>query len=165
MCNHVLIVVDVQPEYSSWIRQPLLNNIAALVNTTPLPTAFLWVGEDISNDTASDVRQYLIDIGVTEGRLDDSLLVEKGYGFLREAMDMGVDPEDIVASTKALLERREHSGICCGHYVWIPGFHTTFDYADKVTLVGGGRNECLAEVALLLEAKGIEVDIREDLCY
>lgn len=36
---------------------------------------------------------------------------------------------------------------------------------NSVTLVGGGRNECLAEIALLLEILSIDYKINESLTY
>ena len=119
--------------------------------------------------------------------------IDKEYGFLRGAMDSGVSDEDIIETLRFLIkynlaDSREiinHETQGAAHaekqkIEFVPeGFEGDDDYPDPIIypdidlqairkspiLVGGGRDECLKEIYLLLEAYNLKPEINAQYTY
>lgn len=93
-----ILVVDVQPAYHGWCG-PLLRDIANTLNAARrTPISFCWVGQDLTEDTETEVQQYLRENGVRKGIIENAMFIEKDYGFLRSWIDSGVD-HDVILET------------------------------------------------------------------
>lgn len=128
-----------------------------------------------------------------EGTFDPNHIISKEYAFFRNLMDEGYPDEFIVELGKFMIKyglydareiyeeenylHEDFQKICDKHLVEEPDFESlTFYLTDLkddldgkvfngVVLVGGGRDECLKEVALLLDIMDIKYSIEESLCY
>jgi hypothetical protein len=128
-----------------------------------------------------------------EGKFNPQHILTKEYAFFRNLMDENYPDEFIVDLGKLMISNNIHDArefyeceseifdkfktLCKNHDVEEPDFDSlTFSISDLKTdlcgkvlngviLVGGARNECLAEVALLLDMMDIEYTINESLCY
>lgn len=161
-----LLVVDVQPAYDTYCGA-IARQVAQRINNTRKPVVVMWVGEGVTTDTEDDVREYLRAHGARPGRLDQAKFVEKSYGFLRAAMDLGANREHIVAVTNALMatpgvhsseDLDIHALIGDAYWpddsIYLPSFDARcMQFISKFETCGGGNNECLAEVELWLEAQ------------
>lgn len=170
-----LIVVDIQPEYKSYI--PFLNEWVAYINKTKQKITFLYNGhETLGMVTESDYQDWLVDIGVDEEVVYNATFYDKGYAFFRYCMDIGTDNDEIVGlvkfmhqsgvndtrdlddafwdeyvaqnGSKDLRETMQHSQDCIN----IPDLMDFLQGYNNITLCGGGINECLKEVEIALDA-------------
>ena len=179
-----LVVVDVQPHYC--LNWPPAGDLMAHLgahagNVTMLVNA---EGDGLTPDTVDDCRLFWAYHGLEEDLAWSVPVVDKGYGHLRGWMDSGADGETTVAVLKAMIAEgvtdsrdlgedviREAAGD--GYADWIPDEAMSLGWIDDrtlrsfsgCTLVGGGRNECLLEVELLLRAHGIPYTVDEALTY
>lgn len=121
--------------------------------------------------------------------------IEKQYGFLRSFMDLGFDDEEIIALLKFMLDRGIYDSRDLGEddikeehkadfqklldeyelgdwdtydAIFIPEDLLTdlrTNVKQRPLLVGGGREECLKEIYLLMEAMGFNPEINEQYTY
>jgi hypothetical protein len=110
----------------------------------------------------NDTDNCIIDMMI--GYVDDKILesikfVEKGYGFLRDWMDRGEDHYEIIETIKlleksGLIDSRDLSDYEDDDPIYIPDIYIPeWDFSH---ICGGGENECLLEMELLLEAKNVK---------
>jgi hypothetical protein len=173
-----VIVVDVQPAYSSYINfssqlMDFLNNqqqILMLVNSDE---------EGLTEDSIPDIKQYWEENGFNNW--NTVKLIDKGYGYLRSWMDQGVSENVIIKTIREMYNQRvtdsrelfENSDNPAESFVEFigPEFEDwMLDEAISVEwisvkllksfsgsyIVGGAANECLKEVALLMSPFNIK---------
>ena len=108
-------------------------------------------------------------------------IVDKGYGFFRGYMDQGVPDATIVKMIRHLYQNKLHDAreLDYDDYVSIMGDDRLIDENFNVNwtsvaqlkrfngayIVGGGRNECLREVELLMNAFNIRYKRIDSLVY
>jgi hypothetical protein len=108
-------------------------------------------------------------------------IVDKGYGWFRAYMDQGVPESTIIKMIRHLYQRKLHDArdLEDEEYVAIMGSDQLKDEAFSVNwtsvaqlkrfsgayIVGGGRNECLREVELLMNAFNIKYKRIDSLVY
>ena len=218
--NHSVIVVDVQPEYSGMNdgdENAVFPEIINFVNNQTGKVLMFVNAEDtgLTSDTIDGVKQYWEDTlrdDDNDQEYDDDYadwfngdsdyeeqidwsrftIIDKGYGYLRSWMDMGM-PENIIIKViremyqqKVYDSRELFDGDEAETYradmeplmgdEWV-------DYAigDNISvgwvsvkmlkefngsyIVGGGRNECLREVELLMNAFNIKYRRIDSLVY
>ena len=170
--NHGLLVVDVQPAYHDWCGA-IARDVAKRINNTRKPTVIMWVGEDITSDTEADVRYYLHEHGARPGKLAQCAFIEKDYGFFRNWMDsVGYDRDTLITVGKELIRLKLHSSeqldladmlggdvaadlAECAGDIRLPHFDSrAMTHLLRFDTCGGGAEECLAEIELLLEMQG-----------
>lgn len=158
-----LLVVDVQPAYSEHCDS-IARSVAQRINNTVKPTIIMWVGEGITDDTEESVMSYLHEHGARPGKLAQARFIEKDYGFFRPWMDSGVPPEAIVKVGKHLVERNINSSEdidseleldddidVCSDPMNLPSFdRNVLAPFSRFDTCGGGADQCLAEIELLL---------------
>lgn len=181
-----LIVVDVQPEYSSHIR--FAPKLMSFINQHKGPVLMFINAEEtqVSNDTRSDCVEYWLDNGLDEEKLYQLRVVDKGYGHFRAWMDF-VSEETIVRVARFMIENRiedsrdiemetgttleqlmgadynpdcEHDPLFLN---WVD-----FDLLRQMRgamLCGGGRDECLAEVRIMLDILDIPHTLLSEFIY
>lgn len=176
-----LLVVDVQPAYSAW-SNAIAKKVAQRINNTVRPVVIMWVGEDVTTDTAEDVFDYLRHYGARPGKLQEATFIEKDYGFFRTWMDYGVDRETIVKVGQHLMQAGEY----CSEDIDVKRVIGRFEFSqlpkhDSLRMphfddrrleqfnlfetCGGGRDECLAEIELYLQMKALSYKRLEHLTY
>ena len=108
-------------------------------------------------------------------------VVDKGYGFFRSYMDQGVPDATIIKMIRYLYQHKlnDARNIEYSDYVAIMGSDELIDEAFSINwtsvaqlkrfsgayIVGGGRNECLREVELLMNAFNIRYKRIDSLIY
>lgn len=182
--NGPIVVVDVQPHYcSEWGDTEALMEV---LNAHHGPCYMLVNAEEtgVSPDTLRDCRLFWIENGLERQRLAGTRVIDKGYGYLRAWMDLGVDEDAIIAVIRrlrddSLIDSREIDPDELRAIVgdefrdWMLddpvsiGWISEFDLEGmrNARLCGGAKDECLAEVELLLKAYGIPFHRMDDFVY
>ncbi len=151
-------------------------------------------GSGVSGDTIQDIKQYWEEtVGHTEnedGEYEPTIdwsrfeIVDKGYGYFRSWMDNGVSENAIIKTIRAMYQQKINDSrgfdegvlqtILDNEYAeWMesePIFvnWTSISQLRKFNgayIVGGGRNECLREVELLMNAFNIKYKRIDSLVY
>ena len=171
------IVVDVQPAYSSAINfTPQLmqhlnkqKQILMLINSDK---------EGLTDDSSQDVKDYWDENGFENW--NNVKLIDKGYGYLRNWMDQGISERVIiktiremysqgVTDSRDLFEYTDDQVESFSNFVgnefedWMLDDAISVEWISVKLLksfsgsyiTGGGKNECLKEVELLMSAFNI----------
>jgi hypothetical protein len=176
-----LISVDIQPSYASsiyWLDDyiqyladfdgPILylfnGQDLGMEDTRKVQDWLLYHAVDILDVEQLEKFQYKV--------LNEIEFVEKGYAFFRETMEAGWDDLDMISLAKYMRQNRiqdardldfdelREQGILdddqvddleSGYLFYIPETIEAVQGWGGSILVGGGINECLAEVELLME--------------
>ena len=179
--QHPVIVVDVQPAYASYagkVSQRIIDFVAQQTG----PVLMFVNAEDtgVTEDSMVDIRMWWDEYAdIDWSRVQ---MVDKGYGYFRSWMDNGVDPASIIRVVRAMYQQRVSSsdqlfdGVGSEEYPlhmqqlvgdeyeeWMNDDPISIYWANVAQLrkfngaylVGGGRNECLREVELLMNAFNI----------
>jgi hypothetical protein len=172
-----VIVVDVQPAYSSLINfesQLMLflnkqQKILMLVNSDE---------EGFTNDSVQDIKEYWEDNGFTNWNAVK--LIDKGYGYLRSWMDEGIPENTIIKTIREMYQQKVNDSrdlfqnsenpaedfqkfIGLDFKDWMLDDPITVNWISLKLLktfsgsymTGGAENECLKEVELLMSAFNI----------
>lgn len=168
-----LLVVDVQPEYSSTC-EGVARQLSALLDEAARANGrvlALFVGGELSADREPAIRAYWMTHGVAEGQLARVTFLEKGYNFFRGWMDHGVDQDVIVLTAKSLRDRlcwdstflAPEELIALGadpavEPLYMPGClegHAASFEGTHWQTCGGGVTECLLETELWMRSRDI----------
>ena len=166
----ILLVVDVQPFYESYhtgLGRRIINHIR---ENGAESVIWMFNGDEVgTGDNEYSLTEYVLENG-GEDILDLIEFKEKDYGFLRGWMDTGRE-EQIVPALKSMIKRglwdsRDLDGEDDGDCIGLP----SWDFKDLLlnkfySICGGGENECLWEMELLLEAFGVETEKINHLIY
>lgn len=179
-----LLVVDVQPAYAKAMSRHLLPRLLARIEQhvrAGAPVTMLYSGPDVGADELMDVHYFWFDAGMDETLAARLRWVEKDYGFFRGWMDAGVNDEEIVAALRVMESRRvadsrdvdarklrqvaPHGARIADPLIW--PYHLDRAVAPGLAWAtcGGGENECLKEVELFLEARGIAFERQPGCTY
>ena len=168
-----LVIVDVQPAYSDFLSFDI-SDLCEWLNEKSEEfhkIIFLFNGEDLGLDSWSDISLWY-----NENGLDETIVqveeFEKNYGFFRDLMDNGVDFDDIIKLGKYMFSNNigdvndvpleffnttgfEEDVIVTlmggGYSFYIPDAIDLLEKVDNLVLIGGGVDECLAEVEILCD--------------
>lgn len=143
-----LIVVDVQPFYRNCCRHIEMQVIRAI--ETADSVTYYYNGQDVGIDDTPECIQDQLELWEQNHKIR---WIEKGYGFLRDWMDCGVNDDDII---EYLQTRDEDIAAAYIHYGEI--YHPAIQLPPVkfAHICGGGENECLKEMELYLEACNIQ---------
>lgn len=178
-----VIVVDVQPAYRRTISDPestmkFLNGASQILG--------LYNGPDLGYEDEEGVLEWWIEHGFDPEKQYDVTWDEKGYGFFRDWMDGGMDYESIAEVVRYMIDNSIHDsrdldmdalkkelGADLAEEVedvqeyggiGIPDIDfRTLQRFNGATIIGGGCDECLAEVEILLNALGL--NYRKNMRY
>lgn len=176
--NQTLINVDIQPEYQDHIHFNL-HQWAETVNNHQGTVVLLYNGHDtLGMITREEYISWRYDLGVSENRLDDIVMYDKGYAFFRYCMDNAIDHEAIVdlirfMMTHHIADSRDIDQKMWEQYmeethhdqqdvrdlmenaddmIYIPELMDFLNGYNNIILTGGGIDECLKEVEIALMA-------------
>lgn len=190
-----VIAVDVQPEYSGIYdgdENGVFPRIIRFVNGQTGPVLMFVNAEahGLTGDTVEGIRRYWDDTVEEHGdppidwkrfTIDD-----KGYGYLRSWMDAGVSPAAIIRVIRAMYQLRIGDsrefedgdvdlealvGPEWDAWMWHDPIIVNWTSVAQLKrfggsyIVGGGRNECLREVELLMNAFNIRYKRIDSLVY
>lgn len=175
-----VIVVDVQPEYEPHIGYSI-SQLMGFLNTAGR-ILFLFNGPDLGMTSEENLRWWYHDHGLEEDA--NASYDEKNYAFFRDWMDDGVDDEAIVRTAQYLLQNNMYDSrqIDPEQLQQLMGDDFDEKYINMgihlpdvdmnhlrsfngALVVGGGCNECLYEVRLLMDALGMKYQIFNTYVY
>lgn len=187
-----LIVVDVQPEYVSWmngIEKGLFEYINIHIHELNNLT-FLYNGEDTMGMVSeNEYRDWLVENGLDEDIAYGVKMYDKGYAFFRNCMDLGGDDEELVNLVRFMRDNNINDSRELDQDFWeafveeygsenirelmedsedcinIPDLMDYLSPYNNVVLVGGGVNECLKEVELAMDALGKHYETWDRFTY
>lgn len=188
--NHPIICVDVQPAYDN----SLLPEIIEFVASSNAPVLKFVNAEEsgIEEDTIDDIKYFWEESYEEEIDWDRFQIVDKGYGHFRAWMDNGIDPSIIIKMIRYMYQVRENDSrdlfggedddeyedkmqefVGDEYEDWMLGDPILINWTSVSQLkefngayiVGGGRNECLREVELLMNAFNIKYKRIDHLVY
>jgi len=209
--NYPCIVVDVQPEYSGMNdgdESAVFPEIINFVNNQTGPVLMFVNAEDqgLTGDTVSSIKQYWEDtVRGEDYDYDDEdadttapinwnrfTIVDKGYGYFRAWMDVGMQPSAIIRTIRLMYQQKVNDsrelfgGEGSADYdegmkqllgdqwdLWPADDPLIVEWTSVAQLkrfngayiVGGGREECLREVELLMNAFNIKYRRIDSLVY
>lgn len=181
-----LLIIDVQNTYKSFFNEEFCSSI---IDISSQYTKVIYLYDVLSGNSYYDeLPESFIE---NEEFIDRLNVVTKEYGFFRSIMDINLDEEELVRLLKFMFkhnlgDNREIETNCEvleefkenfnksplldidfeDHPVSIP-----FDLIEElhglsnVTIVGGGRNECVREIAILLQVLDIDYTVEESLTF
>lgn len=171
-------VVDVQPGYHPHCGF-MAKRLMRALNETQAPVVALFVGDDILDDDERAVKAYWLEHGANAELLARTRFVEKGYGFFRGWMDMGISDEDLVevvsymrkqgltssddlddALLQVALTQPNESDISLMQStpIYLPYYledNGSLRSSREWATCGGGSDECLKEVELWMQTRGL----------
>lgn len=189
-----IVCVDVQPAYSGIMdgaEDETFEAAIQFVNDSRAPCLMFVNAEQdgLTSDTVADIKMYWEDSGFDPENWNRVEVYDKGYGYLRSWMDSGIEDGTIVKTIRLLYSQRKNDT----RDLEFPPFNKrTPDMAEVMYavqemdddplivgwaaldqlkrynncyLIGGGRQECLKEVALLMNAFNIKYKMIDDLIY
>jgi len=191
--NTPCIVVDVQPEYTGindGDELPWIDDMMTFLNNQGPVLMFVNAEEDgLTGDTVDTIRAYWSDSGFAEHKWNNTTIVDKGYGYFRGWMDQGVPDNVMIAviremylqhvSDSRMLFGGEDSDGYIESMISMGVPEDLLDDAISVGwasvrqlkqfsgsyLMGGGREECLREITLLMNAFNIKYKLVNDFIY
>ena len=187
-----LIVVDVQPEYASWMNG-MQNDLFEYINTHIQELSdltFLYNGEDTLGMVSEyDYREWLVENGLDEDIAYEARLYDKGYAFFRNCMDNNGDEQGLINLVKFMRDNNINDSRELDQDFWesfvdqygnedikelmegsddsinIPDLMDFLDSFNNIVLVGGGIDQCLKEVEIAMDALEKNYDTWYDFTY
>jgi hypothetical protein len=193
-----IVCVDVQPEYSGMNdgdEDSAFENAIRFVNDSRAP-CLMFVNADqdgLTSDSIQDIQMYWEDSGFEYRNWNRVEIFDKGYGYLRAWMDIGIKEGHIIRVIREMYKQKINDSreLFGGDEDKIlkyltPVAESINTEADTLLddplsvgwaaidqlkrynncyLIGGGRNECLKEVALLMNAFNIKYKMINELIY
>jgi len=161
--SNSLIICDVQPHdmgkginWDEYKFANFVNNYNKIL--------VLFNGDEYGWESQSDMEYAYEEWGIDLG---SCTFYDKGYAWFRGLMDSGYDLEELVTymlqhnirdsrdiEEDTLLELLDTDEIPPDS-IYIPEVADEIIKWNKSDICGGGRNECLAEIKILMDAKNI----------
>ncbi len=174
------IVVDIQPMYEQWIPFKIYDFVEFLNEQTKNVMYYYNGPNTVGEDSERDIKEWLMENGLEESKLNDITFFDKGYAFFRSFMDEGIDAHTLIKMIRHMYKKREWDSRDIENEEWQKVLGK--DYTDDVEnlldggdminapdidinqlrkhsggyICGGGKRECLAEVQLLMSAFNVK---------
>lgn len=175
-----LVIVDIQPDYKKYITFNMGSFVDFLNKSYKKYERILYLyngRETVGLDDQGSITEWLVEYGLDEEVLNIVEFYDKGYAFLRNAMDQGINEDEIVhlleyMSSNDLNDSRDldeenwnefsrlyPKDIDIKEYLQdnedsinIPDVLERIKYIkNNFQICGGGKTECLAEVLILVK--------------
>ena len=184
--SKTILIVDIQPGHKNYISFDIYDFVEYLNKNKEKNILYLFNGTELGYDSEYDIKNWLIKYG-----LDDDIYIEfyeKTYGFFRDLIDTGIDDKYIIELGKYMiynslyslndipdnykLEFYKNNNIDLNEYSFftipydIKEFLEDNIYKNEILeLLGGGKDECLLEIKLLLNMMNINYNENYDFIY
>lgn len=181
-------------EMNDGYENPVFEKIISFVNSQTGPVLMFVNAENhgLSGDTVNDVMLYWEDSGFDPRNWRRVEIVDKGYGYLRSWMERGTSDRTIIKVIREMYQQKVNDsrelfgGELSDSYDdsmknLMGSDYTPYDLDDSISvnwtsisqlkrfsgayIVGGGRNECLREVELLMNAFNIKYKRIDSMVY
>jgi hypothetical protein len=193
-----IVCVDVQPAYSGMMdgaEDETFEAAIRFVNDSRAPCLMFVNAEQdaLTTDTVADIKMYWEDSGFDPHNWNRVEIFDKGYGYLRAWMDMGVKFGFIIQVIREMYSQKVNDSRMLFNedeekieeyltqMAWESNVDLEYMLDDPLIvgwaaidqlkrynncyLIGGGREECLREVALLMNAFNIKYTMINELIY
>lgn len=190
-----LICVDIQPEYEQVIGFDLnvFTNYLNQNQSVMKSLTFLYNGnKTLDMITENEYIHWLVDNGLNEEVIYDSIFYDKGYAFFRYCIDNYIDEDEIIDLVKYMNDNYINDSRDIDNEMWlsfmreydydesnvrellefandainIPDLmHFLSDFTTNISLCGGGVNECLKEVEIALKALNRDYNVLSKFLY
>ena len=190
-----IVCVDVQPVYANYTPPGYSAEVAKFLADSRGPILMYVNADEtgITEDNVEhdiypfweDLFEYNGDDFYSSDGLDKMEFFDKGYGYLRAWMDNGTDKSIIIRVIRYMANQRlsDSRQIDEETLIKLVGEDTWGDWMDddpisigwvamdqlkrynNCYLIGGGRHECLAELAILMNAFNIKYKMIDKLIY
>ena len=186
--HSTLVSIDVQPEYVKACEY-ILEDYVNTLNTFQGNILYFFNGPELGFGEVSDMQEWLTSIGVDEDIAYNEISYRpKYYAFFRNWMDMGMDRDSLIKCIRYMESNGHNDSRDVPEEEWqnILGDDYT-NYEDMIMggdcinlpdidmqelktmqpfyLCGGGREECLEEMCILLDSFSIQYHVIERLTY
>jgi hypothetical protein len=189
--NSKCIVVDVQPAYTTDL--PWIDDMMGWLNKQGPVLMFVNAENDgLTDDTIPAIQEYWQESGYADQSWNKTEVVDKGYGYFRAWMDQGVQPDVIIKVIRTMYQQKvtdsrelfdgdesdtylEQMTALLGNAweEWMIDDALSVEWTsvgqlkkyNGAYIMGGGRDECLREVELLMNAFNIKYKRVEDFVY
>lgn len=148
----MITIVDIQPCYEKWMYFSLFEFANYLNRKREI--LYYYNGPDIGCDNINDLTLWLMEYGTTARTIERISFIEKDYGCLRDWIDSGISDTDIISA----LKKKSTDDIYIPHWM-------EHKPVEKTVLMGGGKDQCLKEVALLFDYHGVNYRYNQDFIY
>lgn len=177
-----VIVVDVQPIYKSGIRFDMYEFVEFLQDQRNI--LYYFNGPDtVGGDSKNEIIDWLMEYSDYNddfyNKLNrETVWYDKGYAFFRNWMDNGADEGFIKKAVRFMMIKKVNDSRDISTEEWIEEFPEEENFFENYYkedciylpdipinklkkwsgsyIVGGGKNECLAEVLLLMSIFNIK---------
>jgi hypothetical protein len=172
---------------------PWIDEMMAFLNKQG-PVLMFVNAEDtgLTMDTIPEIKEYWRDSGYADESWNKTEIVDKGYGYFRSWMDQGVEPAAIIKVIRQMYAQKvtdsrelfdgdesetyhdDMTNFLGQHWEdWMSDDSLTVEWTsvgqlkkyNGAYIMGGGREECLREVELLMNAFNIKYRRIEDFVY
>lgn len=171
--GNTLLVCDIQPDYEQYddsidgFSTKFTKKFVTYLNRSSHKfgkVLYFFNTNDGGNCDRTDLKLWLYESGLTKSAMSNVLFYEKEYGFLRDAMDFGIEDDKIVKALQLMKKHSVRKSINLPMPVLQTAFKTIqifWDYPldiisaetiGKITMVGGLRSYCLKELELCVRA-------------
>jgi hypothetical protein len=179
------IVVDVQPMYAPYIRFDT-EAFMEFLNQQKEILVFFNGPDTVGEDTKEDILDWYFERGLSEDKYHDMKFVDKGYAFFRSWMDFGISTNIIQKVIRYLVTNREWDSReiptetlrdmlgdewddnlrFVDDPLFIPNISLSLlKRFSGCYLCGGGREECLEEVKILMDTFNVRYTLVRDFIY
>ena len=190
--NRDVVIVDIQPSYQDYFKFKIYELTDYLNEHHSSANKILWLynGEDLGMESSSDIEAWLLENGLDGDVLDSITFFEKNYAFFRNAMDNGIDHSSIAKLIKYMMDYDITDSRDLDEATWkifiennedeseiveflkdnedminVPDLMDELKSITNPIVMGGGQNECLAEVLIALNVLNINYDILNKFVY
>lgn len=186
--NTPVVVVDVQPAYYPVIQNSRLDvsRLMEFLNQQQGPILMLINADEtgITEDTKNSCIEFWVEHGLLEDTLNRIRIFDKGYGYFRAWMDNGISPSTVIRVVRALYQHKVNDSrdldltrlkeIVGNEWKeWMEDDPITVEWLsvsllkqfNNCYICGGGEEECLAEVQLLMNAFNIKYKTMKNFIY
>lgn len=163
-----LIICDIQPEYERAFDFKMWR-FAKFLNRSVGQRGFAYYfynGYDtLGMISEEELINWLIEHGVTEQTISKLRFVDKGYGFLRDALDENVCHRTIIAGIRRMKKQKRWDTVVNGQVIhWNESFDI-IENQKKIVYVGGSIDACLLELLLATKAFKVRYTFNKEFVY
>lgn len=181
-----VIVIDVQPSYDNACRR-IAGGLMDFLNKRTGKVIAYFNGPELGMEESSEVMEYYVENGLDYEKLDDIEFRDKTYAFFRNWMDAGMERSDIIKAIRYMVINRKYDSRDIDEEEWRKIYGDRYEGLDSIIngdminipdisvsdlkslngcyLCGGGREECLAEFRLIMDAFNIKYTLIEKFIY
>jgi hypothetical protein len=162
-----LVVCDIQPEYVSSFPFTIAQFTKWLNKSSRRRDKITYFYN--GHDTLGMIREnalisWLVENGLNENVLNKINFIDKGYGFLRNAMDENVDEELIIEGIRTIIAGKQSIEVE-GNPIFYNVCYPVIEKLENIVFVGGSRCACLQELDLVAQAYNRKYQFKEKFCY